>query len=87
MTPLRPVAVAAALLMFGSVANAQYYGPAYPPPPGYRCDARFRTPNRIRRIVCPLIRPKPVSYICHCPPPPPPPGYSYGPPIEGRVIP
>ncbi len=86
MTPLRSIAAAAAFLTFGSAAHAQYYVPVYPPPPGYRCNTRFHTPYRVPRIVCPLIRPKPVGYICHCPAPPPPPGYAYGPPLVGRVI-
>lgn len=54
---------------------------------GYRCDATAATPGGGRSIVCPLRRPRPVDARCECPPPPPPPGYSYGPPLPGRVIP
>ena len=74
------------------------YDEAPPPPPpypyyerrervGYRCDAAAATPNGGRGIVCPLRRPRPLGAGCECPPPPPPPGYSYGPPLPGRVVP
>lgn len=74
------------------------YDEAPPPPPppyyydrrpraGFRCEAVAETPQGGRSIVCPLRRPQPLSTGCECPPPPPPPGFSYGPPLPGRVIP
>lgn len=86
---VRSVLAGAALLLAGmGAAHAQYYvPPGYrPPPPGYRCDAHFRTPYGPRQLVCPLERPKPVGYRCVCVPPGPP-GAGYGAPIRGRVIP
>ncbi len=81
-------------------AQAQYYEPApqpyYAPPPGYyppppprrvlggRCNARF--PASPQRIVCPIVRPRPLGRPCVCPPPPPPPGYAPGPYLNGRVV-
>lgn len=73
-------------------AVAQYY-----PPPGYyprpvielggRCDARVPTAYGPRRLICPIVRARPLGRPCVCPPPPPPPGYPVGPYLNGRVIP
>ena len=70
--------------------------PAYyePPPPYYpshalggRCDSRLRTLDGPRRLVCDIVRPRPLGRPCVCPPPPPPPGYPPGPYLNGRVVP
>ena len=80
-------------------AWAQYYPPGYyPPPPGYyappprrvlggRCDARLPTAYGPRRLICDIVRAKPLGRPCACPPPRPPPGYAPGPFVGGRVIP
>ena len=60
--------------------------PGYGPPVGFRCDARFGTPEGPRGLVCPLERPRPLGERCHCVPPRPP-GYGYGRPIRGVIIP
>lgn len=82
-------------------AQAQYYEPApqpyYAPPPVYapppprrvlggRCNARLPTTAGPQRIVCPIVRPRPLGRPCVCPPPPPPPGYPPGPYLNGRVV-
>lgn len=70
--------------------------PAYyeQPPPYYlphtlggRCDSRLRTVDGPRRLVCDIVRPRPLGRPCVCPPPPPPPGYPPGPYLNGRVVP
>jgi hypothetical protein len=70
---------------------APYPPPGYYPPPAYRlggrCNARVPTAYGPRRLICDLIRPRPVGRPCICPPPPPPPGYPPGPYLNGRVIP
>jgi hypothetical protein len=70
-----------------------YPPPGYAPPPyerpvefGRRCEARLRTPEGPRRLVCEIIRPKPIGESCACPPPEPPPGYAPGPYVGGRTI-
>ena len=64
-----------------------YDGRYYDRPPGYRCDASYRTPYGERRhLICDLAEPKPVGVGCACPPPPPPPGYSPGPFLNGRTV-
>jgi hypothetical protein len=77
---------------------AQYYPPpGYYPPPAYyprpayrlggRCNARVPTAYGPRRLICAIIRPRPIGRRCVCPPPPPPPGYPPGPYLNGRVVP
>ena len=73
-----------------------YPSPAYPPrgyypPPrpafGGRCSARLPTAYGPRRLICDIVRARPLGRPCVCPPPAPPPGYPPGPYLNGRVIP
>jgi len=70
-----------------------YYPPPPPPPPpppyqlGGRCDAWAPTTYGSGRLICDIIRPRPLGLPCICPPPLPPPGYAPGPYLNGRVIP
>jgi len=70
------------------------YVDPYRPPPGYyqpalgtRCDSRLPTGYGPRRLICDIVRPRPLGRPCVCPPPPPPPGYPPGPYLNGRVVP
>lgn len=67
------------------------YPPGYYPPPrralGERCDSRLPPGYAQRRLICDIVRPRPLGQPCVCPPPPPPPGYPPGPYLNGRVIP
>ena len=87
------------LAAFAGPAEAQYYREPPPPPPGYypprgyerepfgrRCEAFLRTQYGPRRLVCRIIRAKPLGAECACPPPEPPPGYAPGPYVGGRTI-
>jgi hypothetical protein len=56
------------------------------PPPGFRCSAWVQSPAGGEAIVCALREPRGLGEPCGCPPPPPPPGYSWGPPLHGRVV-
>ena len=67
-----------------------YPTPGYYPPPrpfGERCSSRLPTAYGPRRLVCDIVRPRPLGRPCMCPPPPPPPGYPPGPYLDGRVVP
>ena len=89
------------LLAGGMPAQAQYYAePPPPPPPGYypprgyepvpfgrRCEAFLQSRYGSQRVVCRIVRAKPLGEECACPPPPPPPGYAPGPYVGGRTIP
>ena len=86
-----------ALAGFSGSANAQYYGappprppPGYYPPPAYervpfgrRCRAFVRTRHGPERVICRIIRAKPLGEPCACPPPP---GYGPGPYVGGRTV-
>ena len=89
MIGFRAVVIGVALLGVAiGTAQAQYYPPpGYPRPPGFRCEARVRTPVGPRSIICPIRAGRPVGAPCHCPPPPPPPGYALGAPLRGHVVP
>ncbi len=93
--------VTGALAAFTPPAQAQYYGDRPPPPPpgyyprrgyepepfGRHCEAFLRTQYGPQRLVCRIIRAKPLGEECACPPPPPPPGYAPGPYVGGRTVP
>ena len=100
---MKRLALASTVLMAmlaPSGAHAQYYPRDYYGRPydrpyggydrpriGFRCDATAATPGGGRTFICPIRRPRPLGEGCECPPPRPPPGFSYGPPLPGRVIP
>ena len=71
------------------------YAPPYPPPGYYpprvelggRCNTWTPAAYGPSRLICDIIRPRPIGRPCVCPPPPSPPGYPPGPYLNGRVIP
>ena len=61
--------------------------PRYYEPPrvrfGRACEAFLPPEYGSRRIVCPIVRAKPLGEECACPPPP---GYPPGPYFGGRTV-
>ena len=72
--------------------DREYYPPPdyYERPPlrelGTRCNSRLPPGYSARRLVCDIVRPRPLGQPCVCPPPEPPPGYPPGPYLDGRVV-
>ncbi len=83
---MKMIALTCALVSVGALtpAAAQYYDPFYRPRPriGFNCSAVVGTPYGPRRLICPIVQPKPVGRACACPVA----GYPGAPLARGRTI-